>query len=207
MKKFCQYCQYDYLNGEIITTNENSIIFNTDDDLKYVYQINDGYVKMVRYLENGDEKIIGIMGPGDYLALLAILQKKASYLATAVTLTKTILKKILYNEILIAYEKNQSFRDRCLNCAVTRSKTFQNYLVQSANIDVKEKIINTLRILFEKFGYREKGIQILDLPFSKTVLANIIGIRRETLSRNLKKLQDDEIIKFEKNTYILNYVI
>ncbi|MBN2836149.1 MAG: Crp/Fnr family transcriptional regulator [Candidatus Delongbacteria bacterium] len=207
MKKICQYCQYDYLVGDIISTAENSVIFNTDGDLDYVYQINDGYVKMVRYLENGDEKIIGIMGPGDYLALLAVLQKKDFYLATAVTLTKTILKKISFREVLNAYEKNQNFRDRCLTCAVTRSNNFQNYLVQSANIDVKERIVNTLKILYEKFGYKDGDIQILDLPFSKTVLANIIGIRRETLSRNLKKLQENEIIKFEKNVYILNYVI
>jgi CRP-like cAMP-binding protein len=49
--------------------------------------------------------------------------------------------------------------------------------------------------------------QVLDLPFSKTVLANFIGIRRETLSRTITKLIDEQIIYNEKNSYILNYVI
>jgi len=32
----------------------------SEDLIDYIYQINDVFVKMVRYLENGDEKIIGI---------------------------------------------------------------------------------------------------------------------------------------------------
>ncbi len=207
MKKFCVNCQYDYLQGEIISTKDNSIIFMSDNLINYIYQINDGYVKMVRNLENGDEKIIGILGPGDYLALLAVLQRKQNYLATAITLTKTILKKIPKNQVLSIYESNNEFRNRCLECAVTRSNNFQNFLVQSANLDVKEKILNTLKTLYEKFGYIDNNSQILDLPFSKTVLANIIGIRRETLSRTLKVMLDQQIIVNEKNKYILNYKI
>ena len=207
MEKLCKNCQYDYLHGKIIESKANEIVFHTGHSLTHVYHINSGYIKMVRYLENGDERIIGILGPGDYLALLAVLQKKDKYLATAITLTKSILKKIPENEISIAYNRSDAFRDRCLNCAVTRSNLFQDYLVQSANIDVKERVVNTLKILFEKFGYIDKDKQILDLPFSKTVLANIIGIRRETLSRTLTKLQEEDIVNYKKNQYILNYVI
>jgi CRP/FNR family transcriptional regulator len=207
MKKFCINCQYDYLQGEIVFIKDNSIIFMSDDLIDYIYQINDGFVKMVRYLENGDEKIIGILGPGDYLALLAVLQKKSNYLATAITLTKTILKKIPQNQVLSAYESNNEFRNRCLECAVTRSNNFQNFLVQSASLDAKEKILNTLKTLYEKFGYIDNKKQILDLPFSKTVLANIIGIRRETLSRTIKVMQEEEILVNDRNKYILNYKI
>ncbi|MDD3712922.1 MAG: Crp/Fnr family transcriptional regulator [Candidatus Izemoplasmatales bacterium] len=207
MNRFCKNCHYDYLEGEIIREKENNILFFADDKLDYIYQINEGYVKMVRYLENGDEKIIGILGPGDYLALLAVLQKKTTYLATAITLTKTTLKKIPEDQIWNAYQKNPDFRDRCLTCAVTRSNLFQNFLVQSANLDVKERVMNTLKILFEKFGYRIGEKQVLDLPFSKTVLANIIGIRRETLSRTITSLEQENILKNDKNRYLLKYKI
>lgn len=207
MKRYCKYCQYDFLDGDIIQVKDNFILFNTDELIEYIYQINDGYIKMVRYLESGDEKIIGILGPGEYVALLAVLQKKDNYLATAISLTPTLLKRITKKEVLNSYNKSPEFRDRCLTCAVSRSNTFQNNLVNSASIDTFERIINTLKALYEKFGYQENNQQVIDLPFSKTVLANIIGIRRETLSRSLKTLQEREIVFFEKNKYILNYVI
>jgi len=207
MEKLCKNCKYDYLNGENVSYTTNEIVFSLGQKLDSIYHINDGYVKMVRYLENGDERIIGILGPGDYLALLGVLQNKENYLATAIAITKIEVKKISRNEVINAYQKCDSFKERCLNCAVTRSNLFKDYLIQSANIDVKERVINTLKILFEKFGYIDDSQQILDLPFSKTVLANIIGIRRETLSRVLSKLQKEDIIWYKNNKYILKYVI
>ncbi len=207
MEKICKNCQYNYLSGEILTLMEKQFVFFMNERLEYVYFINEGYIKMVRYLENGDEKIIGIMGPGDYIALLACLQNKDQYLATAESLTRVIIKRIPVKKILESYQSNEFFRESCLNCAVTRSNQFQNYLVQSASLQSKDKIINTFNSLFEKFGYVYDNQHILELPFSKTVLANLVGIKRETLSRNLAQLQAENIIKFEKNTYILNCVI
>jgi CRP-like cAMP-binding protein len=77
----------------------------------------------------------------------------------------------------------------------------------SANSDISEKILDILKQLSYKFG-KVKGKQvIIDLPFSKTVLAGIINIRRETLSRYLSQLQKEKILLVNKNQYILNYVI
>lgn len=207
MIKHCLNCQYDNLDFESFKVSEQEILFFETEELTHVYQIQEGYIKMVKYLENGDERIIGIMVPGDFIALLAVLQNKKTYLATAVPLSKIIVKKIKKEEVLKKYQSSDLFRDRCLTCAVTRSNTFHNHLVNSANLDIKEKVVNSLKLLYEKFGRFEGGKQILDLPFSKIVLANFIGIRRETLSRTIAKLSEEQIIHNEKNLYILNYVI
>jgi CRP/FNR family transcriptional regulator len=207
MIKHCLKCQYDNLEFESFEVSEQDILFFESEELTHVYQIQEGYVKMVKYLENGDERIIGIMVPGDFIALLAVLQNKKTYLATAVPLSKIIVKKIRKEEVFRKYQSSDLFRDRCLTCAVTRSNTFHNHLVNSANSDIKEKVVNSLKLLYEKFGRVEDEKQVLDLPFSKTVLANFIGIRRETLSRTITKLIDEQIIYNEKNSYILNYVI
>ena len=207
MIKHCLNCQYDNLDFEPLKVSEQEILFFETEELTHVYQIQEGYIKMVKYLENGDERIIGIMVPGDFIALLAVLQNKKTYLATAVPLSKIIVKKIKKEEVLKKYQSSDLFRDRCLTCAVTRSNTFHNHLVNSANLDIKEKVVNSLKLLYEKFGRFEGGKQILDLPFSKIVLANFIGIRRETLSRTIAKLSEEQIIHNEKNLYILNYVI
>jgi CRP/FNR family transcriptional regulator len=207
MIKHCLSCRYDNLDFELFEVSGQEILFFETEELTHVYQIQEGYVKMVKYLENGDERIIGIMVPGDFIALLAVLQNKKTYLATAVPLSKIIVKKIKKEEVLKKYQSSDLFRDRCLTCAVTRSNSFHNHLVNSANLDIKEKVVNSLKLLYEKFGRYEDGKQILDLPFSKIVLANFIGIRRETLSRTIAKLSEAQIIHNEKNLYILNYVI
>jgi len=115
------------------------LFFEEIDNLRYIYSIVDGYVKMIKILDNGDERILGIMGPGDFLALLALLQGKTNYIATSESLTPVVLKKIARNSTLQAYDKSDFFRERCLNCADTRSNLFQNYLVQSTSLISKNE--------------------------------------------------------------------
>ncbi len=206
MLKICQHCQYDALKGTIVSFSTKDIIFMEGEELSHIYMIIDGYLKMVKYMENGDERIIGVLGPHDYVALLAVLQGKHQYPATAVVINDVRLKKIPKQQVWDTYQRNERFKTTCLHCAVTRSNLFQRHLIQSVNMDTKERILNMLLGLYDKFGRLENHQHLLTLPFSKTVLANLIGIRRETLSRYLSKLQEEEIISIDKNTYVLYYV-
>jgi CRP-like cAMP-binding protein len=195
------------LNSETLKISDKSHIFLEGQRIEYVYSIQEGYVKMSKYMDNGDEFIIGVLGPGDYIALLAVLQGKESYIASASSLSELVLKRLSQEEVKSAYESNPDFKDLCLKCAVTRSNLFHNQMLVSANTDIKEKIIVILKNLSYKFGQVQGKKLIVTLPFSKTVLANIINIRRETLSRYLSLLSQEDILSVDKNTYCLNYVI
>ncbi|QWC00520.1 Crp/Fnr family transcriptional regulator [Mycoplasmatota bacterium] len=207
MEKKCRNCIYGTIKSQLTKFDDKAIIFLEGEPLKNIYSIQDGYVKMSKFLDNGDEFIIGVLGPGDYIALLALLQDKEHYIASASCLSKVTLRVMEKQDVLSAYQSNVAFKDNCLKCAVTRSNLFHTQLQLSAQADVKEKIILILKNLSYKFGYIKDKRNIIELPFSKTVLANIINIRRETLSRHLSALQKANILKVEKNTYILNYVI
>ncbi|QLY39481.1 Crp/Fnr family transcriptional regulator [Hujiaoplasma nucleasis] len=207
MKKNCANCIYGNIHSQEIVLEDKAILFLEGQSLKHVYSINQGYIKMSKYTENGDEYIIGVLGPGDYIALLALLQNKETYIASATALSKVELRSMEKNEVLKAYQSNQKFKEMCLNCAITRSNLFHNQLSISANTDIKEKIILILSNLANKFGYINNKKMYIDLPFSKTVLANIINVRRETLSRYLSVLQNEKILSVNKNQYILHYVI
>jgi CRP/FNR family transcriptional regulator len=201
MKKYCLNCIYETLPHTLVEKDEQSVLFLEGDPLTYVYLIKDGLVKMNRLHPSGDEKVFDILGPGDYIALLAVLQGKKNYIASAETLTKTTLHRLSYVDVKAAYQSNPIFKDTCLQCAVTRSNMFQNQLFQNSNIDIEEKILSIFQLLAHRFGYTKDGYTVLDLPFNKTVLANLIGIRRETLSRKLSKMQKEQIIEVDKNKY------
>ncbi|MFP4477887.1 MAG: Crp/Fnr family transcriptional regulator [Candidatus Izemoplasmatales bacterium] len=207
MDKICENCIYGSIKSDFLEYHDKSIIFLEGQPLENIYSIQEGYVKMSKFLENGDEFIIGVLGPGDYIALLALLQDKENYIASASCLSKVKLRVMDKQDVLDAYGSNAAFKENCLKCAVTRSNLFHTQLQLSAEADIKEKIIMILKNLSYKFGYEYQKKYVIELPFSKTVLANILNIRRETLSRHLSALQKDEIIKVEKNTYTLNYVI
>jgi len=74
-------------------------------------------------------------------------------------------------------------------------------LFQASNIDAKEKILGTLQLLAKKYGKIKDDFIEMELPFSKTELARIVGIRRETLSRKLSEMQKNNIVHINKNIY------
>ena len=157
---------------------------------------------MHRYYESGDEKILSILGPGDYIALIAVLKDQNNYIASAMSLTKTKLQVIDKYSVKNAYNSNDLFKDNCVNCAITRTHFFQFQITQFSNLNTEEKILNTLLNLHQKFGDKLSNTKSMTLPFSKSILANIIGIRRETLSRYLSVMQEKKVLKVDKNFYV-----
>jgi len=59
-----------------------------------------------------------------------------------------------------------------------------------------DKRISTVLVDFaEKFGQRENGHVELDLPLNREGIANFIGLTRETVTRKMKRLERDGIIR------------
>ena len=176
------------------------------DDLRYSFMIVEGLVKVSKVTINGEEKIFDIFGPDDFLGLVSMLKKDDKYIATATCLTEVKLNLLRKADVLKAYKSNNRFKDICLSCAITRTNLFQSQLFNSSNSDIEERILLILEFLSNKFGKQSNNIHTLILPFPKTTLANIIGIRRETLSRKLSSMQKAGVIQIDKNIYKFNRV-
>jgi CRP/FNR family transcriptional regulator len=74
-------------------------------------------------------------------------------------------------------------------------------LFNISNINLEEKILSSLELLANKFGVVKENFVELELPFTKNDLANLIGVRRETLSRKLSEMKKNNIIEVTKNIY------
>lgn len=204
MKKQCAHCIYESLPHTVKTVPAQTILFLEGDTLDVIYRVKDGLVKINRVHPSGDEKVFDILGTGDYIALLAVLQGKKQYVASAETLTDCTLLQMTYQDVKEAYESNLLFQQSCLHCAVTRTHSFQNKLFHSTNVDTEEKILGILQLLANRYGTTSNGVVTLSLPFNRTVLADLIGIRRETLSRKLSSMQDQGIVTIDKQEFIFH---
>lgn len=201
MKRFCKTCIYTTLPSETVMYNPKDIIFIEGYDLTHIYIVEEGLVKVSKLNKNGDERIIDILGKGDFIALVGALRKDVFYMASACALSNVTLRKMSIEEVMETYSSNPLFKDMCLDCMVSKSNVLQTQLYNSINDDIEEKILAVLKYLSVKFGKRAINTYSIDLPFSKTVLSSIIGIRRETLSRKLTVMQKNGVISVRNNTY------
>lgn len=199
--KTCTECIYKETKHTIKEYNKNEYIFFEEDPIKEIYFIKEGIVLLTKLHSNGEEKVMDVLRDGDFIALLLFLQMKENYLVTAKAVTEVTLEVIQRKDALHNYKENAAFKEVCMQCATHRLGNFQTQLFSSSNVDPEEKVIQILTHLYNKFGYMKNNKHFVKLPITKQELANMIGLRRETLSRKLSKLKKDNIIDVKKNIY------
>lgn len=142
--------------------------------------LNRGNTKVYRPTDEGGEQIIRLLKPGDYLGETAVFAEQAvQYDALALedssfcTLSKDSLSEILrsYPELVV----------KLLGDMSRRLQSAETQLEQLGQQPVQQRLLDTLREY-------ANGRTTFTLPVAKKDFASQIGIRPETLSRQLKRL-------------------
>ncbi|XMB85540.1 Crp/Fnr family transcriptional regulator [Mycoplasmatota bacterium WC44] len=184
----------------IIELKKNEILFHDYDILEHVYYVIDGFVKIIKYTEEGNEKIIDLLGPKDFIAVTLLMENRDEYGLNGIVVKDCKLIKVSSKGMLEALTNLDTLK-QYMDFQSRKTLHFKNYISISSEND--EKLIGFLNGLASRFGKIENDVKVLDLPINKTDLANFIGMRRETLSRKLSNLTKQGILKVDKNKIYL----
>ncbi|MCC5912403.1 MAG: Crp/Fnr family transcriptional regulator [Clostridiaceae bacterium] len=176
----------NYLKGETI--------FLEEVEAKTLYLVNEGRIKIYKFTKDGKEQILHILSEGDFFGELNLLKTgEYSFNAEAITptklctLTKEKMKELILSKPEIGIKILEVVGER-----LSRVETLAQSL---ASNDVESRIAYLLLDLKEKYG-REvaEGIEI-NLTLTREEMSNYIGVARETISRKLKKFEEEGVIK------------
>lgn len=174
--------------------NKNDIIFSEGGEAKTLYFINEGKIKLYKYTKDGKEQILHILSEGDFFGELNLLrQAEYSFTAKAIedckicTLSKDELREILLEKSEISI--------KILEVMAQRISEVESLAQNLATNDIDARIAYLLMDLSYKYGKVEFDNINIDLPINREDMANYIGVTRETISRKLKKFEDDGLIK------------
>ena len=63
---------------------------------------------------------------------------------------------------------------------------------------MKSRFLHIILVFYERFGYQdENGNAIVELPVKRGELAELVGVRPESISRLIDQLQTDEVMRFK----------
>ncbi|XMB66439.1 Crp/Fnr family transcriptional regulator [Mycoplasmatota bacterium zrk1] len=191
---------YLHKDEMIIDIKKNGIVFRDFHKIQYVYCVLEGVVKVFKYTEDGNEKIVDILTDNDYLAVTLMFGDDTEYNLSCIALSDVKLVKVTVEQMYEALQDKNVLKNY-INFTSRKLMNFKNYLANTSEIE--ERILIALNELYERFGKCIGKNKFVDLPFSKTDLASFIGLRRETLSRKLTSLSNEGKIKVEKNRIYL----
>lgn len=168
--------------------------------------ITDGFVKAYTIADDGDEKLITILGPGDVINLEAVLffDHTHRYYYEAMTDGKV---RIL--EALTLQKKLEKDSEALLGLArylMTRNdelaQTLDNILQAKADV----KLVNMLALLVQRFGQElSEGTVTLPFTLSHAQLASMVGTTRETMTVQVRQLTKRGVVKPAKSGLFRNH--
>jgi len=173
-------------------------IFFEGKEANTLFLINQGKIKLFKYTKDGREQILDILSEGDFFGELNLFKEgEYSFNAEAVeatklcTLTKENMREIILRRPEIALKILEVIGER-----LTKLETLAQNL---ATNDVEVRIANLIFELKEKYGRNiSNGIEI-KLPITREDMSHYAGVARETISRKLKKFEEEGIIKLIGN--------
>ena len=82
-----------------------------------------------------------------------------------------------------------------------------NFLSLWAQKSVRNRIIHLLLILSEIAGDRDKNSLTINIQLTYPIIATITGSTRNTVSKMIKKMQEDDIIAYHKKQVIIYNIL
>lgn len=154
--------------------------------------LNRGKAKVYRTDESGNEQIIRILQPGDYIGETAVFGDTAVQYDTLAledssfcTLDKEHLHQLLADQPDLGI--------KILGDMSQRLQSAETQLESLGQKPAEQRLLDALR-------HYADGRETFTLHVSKKDLASQIGVRPETLSRLLKRLQNDHFILLDRKT-------
>ncbi len=180
--------QLDKLNqiSAIKNFKPGNILFYEGDEPKNLYFLLDGLVKLYRYDKNDNINILSYYYSQALIGEAATLQR-TPHQVTAECETHSSVLVVTFDEFEKNFLKNPDIALGIIMQLVTKVKQLMNTNMQQTSMQKLASLIYENHELFMKL--------------KKYKIAEILNMAPETFSRNLKKLQTEEVISYDKNHF------
>lgn len=123
------------------------------------------------------------------------LLKKGTFQFNAEALEDTLICTIAKDDFDEIVTKNPEITLKILEVLHDRLKNLEGLIQNLGTKDVETRIASMLMGFAGDFGVESDDGIIIDLPLNREEMANYIGVTRETISRKLTSLQDEDAIE------------
>ena len=216
----CRYCDLRYktvfadlneLEMNLLSTVKQCYYFKKGQSLfkegtfpRGLHCIKQGKVKLSRIGSDNKEQIIHLAQSGDLMGFRAVLGNN-KYNCTATALEDSVTCFIPKDTFQYMVTENPKLSRRMLLLFSEMLKETEIKLTVLGQNTVKERLIHSLSVLIDKYGFELDGCTI-NLVIRRQELADMAGTTRETATRLLFELEEEKMVKLDgRKITIINY--
>ncbi|AYE34413.1 Crp/Fnr family transcriptional regulator [Clostridium septicum] len=188
IKNFIENSSY-----KLASYDKNDIIAVEGEDCNSIGIVVDGIIEIQNIYENGKNLTIKRFSRGDVFGEALVFSKQHIYPATIISVSKSKILFINKESIINFCFKDVDFLNNFM-CLLSEKIIMLNNKIRNTSLkSIRQKISN---FLLEQYNIREKTV--INLNISKKEFAEILGIPRPSLSRELINMKDEGIIDLNK---------
>lgn len=177
----------DY-KAQLISYNKDDYVFYEDDRPEFYYQIKSGSIKMCTFSLDGQEFIQGVFYAGQSFGEPPIFAE-FPYPSNAITLEESEIFRvpldIFFNILRDHFEIHRKF-----NQIMSERLLYKATLLKEISSYSPDHIIMTLLKYIRGINDKNKENPFL-IPYTRQQIADMTGLRVETVIRTIKKLQEE----------------
>lgn len=177
-----------------------SVIYEVQSQKKFIYSIRRGMVKLVHVAEDGDSRIVRLLGAGAAIGL-ELLEGAGGYHHTAIAVTGVDLCKIPVTTTMQLTQDHPALCDRVSHQLQNQLDIADHWIVALSTGTARQRVAQLVMIL-EKFYSEENGAFIL---LNREDMAAMTGIAVETVSRMIAEFKRQKVLyRYRDNYYMCN---
>lgn len=180
----------------IITCEPGETLYSQGEPGNGVYCIKSGLIGLRRVDVNGNSVLIRLATAGTTVGYRTFLTGEA-HVNSAEALTAGVICYIARPRVEKLLSANPLLGERFLQHFFDDAIETENDYARSLTMGMKSRFLHFILVFYERFGYQdENGNAIVELPVKRGELAELVGVRPESISRLIDQLQTDEIMRF-----------
>ena len=172
----------------IMELSKDNILFYEGDDSKYLFLLTKGIVKLYKTSSNDKEIVMKYFHPNEFIAEVANFEN-IPYPATAQAFTDTEVLKIDFESLKDTIYSDAKLSFLIQTSLIRKIRNLENLVSLHIVLDSKERIAKYLYEHTEDF-FNTKNI----------IIAEILNLSPETLSRMLRVFKNDGLINNKNKT-------
>ncbi len=182
-------------NYRIEEVKKNHVIASEDDDCTSIGIILDGTVEVKKFYPSGKSITVAHLGPSKIFGEVILFSDKKKYPSTVVAGSKATIFFMTKDSFSDICQIETSVMTNLLNILSKKILVLNNQLKNLSYESIRQKIANYLMQ-----QYKQQQKDYIELTVTRQKMAEILGVPRPSLSRELSNMKDDNILDFHKNT-------
>lgn len=182
---------------------KNEIILRSEDEIRNIYYIKNGYVRMFTIFEDGRELTLNIFKPGSFFPMThAIAEIKNYYFFQ--TMTPVDLHRAKKELVIDFVRENPDVLYDLTRRISIGLIAFLTNIEHTLHGNADSRIISALFLLAERFGEKtENGQTTIGLFLTHQAIASLVGITRETATSTLNRLLKKGLVNYRKRLFVI----